>query len=152
MNWQQLKDKIYYLDGSLRDIYVPVTTRHDWIIWANYVNSKYKTSFYTYETEITEEKINIHQVFEIWDGRQDNSSEASIFIDNILIKCYFFADLEIENDITPIEINSNDDHRKLIEYMSGISNVLNKRVILTPENSPEIELVSVSQGAVTFSI
>jgi hypothetical protein len=149
MNWQQLRDKLYYLDGSLRDIYVPCTTRYDWILWANYVNSKYKTSFYTYETEIREEKINADQVFQIWDGRHDNLSEASIFIDNILVKNYFFTDEAIENDVTPSQINSIDDHCKLIEYMSNISKILNKKVILTPENSPEIELV---EGVVTVNL
>ena len=79
-------------------------------------------------------------------------SEASVFIDNILVKSYFFTDEEIENDITPSEINSIDDYCKLIEYMSNISKILNKRVILTPENSPEIELVAVNEGVVTVNL
>jgi len=152
MNWQQFREKIYYLDGSLRDIYVPGATKHDWTVWADYVNRKYKTSFYTYETEITEDRINIHQVFANWDGTHEMLSEASVFIDNILVKSYFFTDEEIENDITPSEINSIDDHYKLIEYMSNISKILNKKVILSPENSPEIELIAVNESVVTVNL
>ena len=152
MDWQQLRDKIYYIDGSLRDIYVHGTTKHDWTIGADYVNRKYKTSFYPYGTEIPKDKIDIHQVFEVWDGIHYNLSNVSVFIDDILIKSYFFTDAEIENDITPKEINSIDDHHKLIEYMSDISEILNKKVILTPENSPDIELIAVSRNVVTVNL
>ncbi len=41
MDFQKLKDKIYYSDGSLRDIYVHNTTKEDWQIWADFVNKNY---------------------------------------------------------------------------------------------------------------
>jgi hypothetical protein len=59
---------------------------------------------------------------------------------------------EIENDITPKEVNSLDDHNKLLEYMKGLSKVLNKQVILTPENQPNFILISVDNNIVKINI
>ena len=38
IDWRELKNKIYYLDGSLRDIYIHGTTRDDWQKWVDFVN------------------------------------------------------------------------------------------------------------------
>jgi hypothetical protein len=151
MNWQQLRDNIYYIDGSLRDILIKGTTKEDWIIWADYVNANYKTSCDVYETDIIEDKIDINNAFKCWEDIDSARLSATVYINDILIKCYFFDDEEIENDITPTEINSMADHQMVLDYMSGLSNVLNKTVILTPENRPEIELISVTENIVTIN-
>jgi hypothetical protein len=41
MEWVDLKKKIYYWDGSWRDIYILETTLEDNKKWADYVNDKY---------------------------------------------------------------------------------------------------------------
>lgn len=51
MNWKDLKDKIYYWDGSWRDIYVQESTRDDWENWINLVNANYKIDWYNGKTE-----------------------------------------------------------------------------------------------------
>jgi len=38
MNWQTIKDKIYYGDGTLRDIYVLNISKEDWAKWIQFVN------------------------------------------------------------------------------------------------------------------
>ncbi len=75
---------------------------------------------------------------------------ATIKIDNIIVKCYFFLDTEIENDITPREIKSLDDHDKLLKYMLDVSSILGKRIVLTPENysEDETELIAIDKGEV----
>jgi hypothetical protein len=42
MNWPDLKSKIYYSDGSLRDIHVLQTNLSDWQKWVDYVNENYR--------------------------------------------------------------------------------------------------------------
>ena len=71
-------------------------------------------------------------------------------IDNIQINNHFFTDTKIENDISPAQINSLQDHEKIISYMTNISNVLNKPIILTPENEPETILIKVSNNFIEF--
>jgi hypothetical protein len=57
MEWKELKEKVYYLDGSLRDIYIHNTTKEDWKIWADFVNEHYRISHHFFETDTDENKI-----------------------------------------------------------------------------------------------
>ena len=57
----------------------------------------------------------------------------------------------MENDIDPREFNSIEDHDKLIKYMIDISILLDKIVILTPENERETVLLKVNKNDVVFS-
>ena len=154
MTWQQLRDNIYYLDGSLRDILIKDTTRDDWAIWVDFVNTEYKTALHIYETDVIEEKIDIKKVFKLWEDVHNVRLAATVFINEIKIQAYFFDEKEIENDITPKEINCMADHQMMVDYMIGLSNALDKTVILTPENMSEgeFEFISVTKGVVTINM
>lgn len=152
MDWQILKEKIYYWDGSWRDIYVHNTTKEDWQVWADFVNKNYKTSFHIYDPEVRTNNVDLIKIFDYWHGIQENCSTATVYIDNIQINAHFFTDQEIENDITPEEINSIDDHNKLVNYMVGLSTALNKIVTLTPENAPDIVLISVDKQKIKINL
>ncbi|MCB9251298.1 MAG: hypothetical protein H6605_02430 [Flavobacteriales bacterium] len=151
MNWQQLKDKVYYCDGSLRDIYVHNTTKADWQIWAEYVNQNYKTTFHIYDTDVRVGKVDLKIVLDYWTGKLDNCSTATVLLDDIQLNTHFFSENEIENDIAPQDINTIADHYKVIKYMVGLSNALNKRVTLTPENTPDIVHISVLKEKVEIN-
>ena len=144
IDWRELKNKIYYLDGSLRDIYIHGTTRDDWQKWVDFVNENYKISVRADHLN-SKEIIDFARIIDYWNGDQENYSTATVHIDNININCHFFCEEEIENDVSPKEINSIEDHNKLMSYMTKLSKLLNKVVILTPENTPEIILFSVGQ-------
>jgi len=150
MDWQELKDKVYYWDGSWRDIYIHNTTKEDWQLWADFVNTNFKTSFHIYETEVKENKVDLTKICEYWNGVHECCSTATVYVDNIKVNAHFFIKEEIENDITPNEINSIDDHNKLVDYMKSLSKILNKPVFLTPENQADFVLISVDKDEVTI--
>lgn len=152
MDWQILKDKIYYWDGSWRDIYVHNTTKEDWQTWADFVNTNYRTSFHIYDTETRNDKVDLTKILDYWNGTKENCSTATVYIDDIQLNAHFFTDEEIENDITPNEINSLDDHNKLMDYMTRLSKVLNKTVVLTPENQSDFVLISVDKDEVKINL
>ncbi|SDR86098.1 hypothetical protein SAMN05216490_0079 [Mucilaginibacter mallensis] len=153
MKWQQLRNSIYYLDGTLRDIYVQGTTKDDWLIWADFVNQNYKVSFNPVGTNLVEGKIDVNKAFEnCFNSDEGECSIATVFLDDILVQIYFFSADEIENDITPVEINSIEDHNKLVNYMLGVSRALKKKVILTPDSQPENELISVYLDEVIVNV
>ncbi len=104
MEWPELKEKIYYEDGSFRDIFIPGATADDWKLWADFVNNNYKVSFTIYEGEITTDKVDFEKVLAFWNGSLDSCIDANVFIGDIIVKAYFFSDDEIENDIIPKEI------------------------------------------------
>jgi hypothetical protein len=58
----------------------------------------------------------------------------SIEVDGILINCHFFTEQEIEFDIDPREITSEEKLSKVFEFMQRIGRLLQKEVIMTPEN------------------
>ena len=151
MKWTELKNKIYYWDGSWRDIYVLNTARHDWKIWVDYVNKNYPIDWFNGKTNTDEKKIDFNVIEEFWSGNLDLCSTAKIFIDKIQINAHFFDDTEMENDIDPREFNSFEDHEKLIKYMTDLSILLDKEVILTPENEHETVLFKVNKNVVAFS-
>ena len=142
MNWKKLKDKIYFWDGSWRDIYIPNTTEKDWNKWINFVNENYQVDWYNGKAEADQNKIDFNVILEYWNGNHDLCSTAKIFIDKIQINAHFFDDQEIENDIDPREFKSITDHNRLMQFMKGISRILNKKVFLTPENEHETILIT----------
>ncbi len=151
MNWGKLKEELYYLDGSLRDIYVKETNIEDNQKWIEYVNSFFRIECFDEITNKIENKINFKRVDKYWKGEIESIVCAKVFIDeNIQINNHFFCYSEIENDIDPTEIKSIEDHNRIVDYMKGMSKLLNKRVILTPENTPEIILMKIENDLITY--
>ena len=150
-NWQELKENIYFEDGSLRDICVFHTKIEDWQKWASFVNEDYRVLFNNYASPTTKEQIDLKEVVNYWNGIQEECLTASFFLNTIKVNTHFFDDSFIENDITPNDIKSINDHHNLMIYMKGLSKALNKEVVLTAENSPEIVLISVfNDGIIVF--
>ncbi len=150
MNWTELKDNVYYCDGSLRDIYVLDVSRHDWEKWVDHVNKNYRIEWFNGKTGTDESQIDFNSVKEVWTGNSDFHTTAKVFVDKIQVNAHFFIDTEIENDIAPAEITSIKEHEKLLKYMTDISTLLNKEVILTPQNMSEIVLVKVMKDDVAY--
>jgi hypothetical protein len=143
MDWNKLKETIYFEDGSLRDIYVQETTIQDWHKWIEHVNSHYTVAFYNGRAQRNEEYIDFEVIKDFWAGKHDLLSTVTISISNIKIKAHFFVVSEIENDIQPREIQSLDDHTALLNDLNDISNALNKPVILTEKNAMNHILLAV---------
>ncbi|HVW96247.1 MAG TPA: hypothetical protein VHA56_09810 [Mucilaginibacter sp.] len=152
MNWEKIKQDIYYLDGSLRDIFVTNTKKDNWLQWAEYVNKNYNLEWYNGNTQTTVDKIDFSIVLEYWNGNTDLYSTAKIFIGNIQINSHFFDDEEFENDISPKEFDNIQDHNLLVKYMSDLSKLFEKTIYLTPENEHDIKLFEVKGDDVKYAI
>lgn len=83
MNWKELKDKIYYWDGSWRDIYVLHTSLTDWEKWIGYVNANYKINWFNGKVESTQEQIDFEVIKEYLNGNFDLCSTATVFVGKI---------------------------------------------------------------------
>ena len=139
MIWEKIKTDIYYSDGSLRDIYVLDSTIEDWKKWIDFINENYQVKFKYFDNQGNkkiESKINFYEVSKYWNN-YENSISAEFLVGEVLLKCYFFSVDEIENDFFPEEVKTIEQHNLIIEYLKSISKILNKEVILTPENYSE---------------
>lgn len=121
MDWAVLKDKVYFNDGSLRDIYVRDVNEDDWRKWIDFVNGNYIVSFKIYEGEEVAPKIEFDRVLQFWNGDRDSGAMATIFVGRAKVNTFFFENGELDNDITPTEFLSIDDHNLLMNYLKAIS-------------------------------
>lgn len=132
----------------MRDIYVFGTDIHDWRKWADLMNEKYKVEFYDAKTELTKDKIDFGTVEECWTQKDREWITATIKLGAVNIRCHFFIDSEIENDIDPRELKSLDDHSNVLKYLRDISVTLDKDVFVTTENTEDDKLISVRENEV----
>ncbi len=151
MNWTALKETIYYWDGSWRDIYIFDVAEEDWIKWIDYINSTYRISWYNGKTDKDEAKVDFNVIKEYWASNGDLISTANVFLGQIQINTHFFSETELESDIDPREFNSIEDHNRLIDYLKDLSHLIEKPVYVTPENTPEIKLITVDKEDVKIN-
>ncbi len=144
-NWKFNKEEIYYEDGSLRDIYVFDTNKEDWRSWSKLVNERFEVEFYNGRTQELEDKINIEEVFNFWTDQTGftDTNTATIKLGKVLIKCYFFIESEIENDIDPREVKTEENHKAIMEYLQQVSIILKKKVVVTSEMAEDDILLEV---------
>ena len=153
MNIEHLQKEIYFEDeGLLRDIYVLNTKITDWKKWVDIVNENYSVEFYNGQTKATENKINFKVVQDYMTGKTDLLNSATINLNGIDINCHFFTDQEIENNVDPIQIKTIEDHNRLLDYLQTVSTALNKRIILTPENSRDYVLIECENGKIKITV
>ena len=136
VSWEELQQYVYYGDGSWRDIYVLNARRADWKIWADFVNANYQVEFFD-DDDAIQSQIDFAKAEAYWDSHgQANMLTAGFFVGELPIRCHFFRDDEIENDIDPSKITSYAVHQQLMDCLTRLSQALGKEkeVVLTPEN------------------
>jgi hypothetical protein len=143
--WKSIKEELYYEDGSLRDLYVFGTNKEDWKNWSSMVNKRFEVEFYNGQTQKLESRIDIETVFSFWKNSEvfADSNYATIKLGKVIIKCYFFIESEIENDIDPREVKEEEDQKAILEYLLSIKQVLKKKVVMTPELEEETILLQI---------
>ena len=141
-NWNSIKNE-FDSDGSLRDIYVYDASPSLWNeLITKISNSKYKLEFthgdQPLELPTTYAEIKLLQ--------EDEPTTLFIWLaDEIQANCHFFIDDEIEIDISPYDINSENDYLKVVDFLKWLSKSLTCNVALTHEGSPEMEILRVSK-------
>lgn len=151
MNWAYLKDKIYYEDGSLRDIFVLHVTISDWQAWVDLVNNKYQVEFYDARSDRRSNQLELGPIVETWTEDQREWVTASIILGRARLNCFFYGEDEIEHDIDPREFKSIEDHNLLIEYLVDVSVSLGKDIMVIEENTRESILMSVVGQQLTIN-
>lgn len=155
MDWEKAKSNIYYDDGTTRDIYVLNAIPSDWEKWKDFVNNNCELKFYlNIDDNYSEtDKINVNVVETFWTGKNTTAS-VTIKLSRIEITCCFFSPTEIEHFIyaRSFESFTLEDHIELIKFMRDLSIAIDKKVVLTPEGCPEIELISTNNEQTTIRL
>jgi hypothetical protein len=125
----------FYIDGSLRDIYVLGTDEQDWQKLLTFL----RTGPYSIEFTFDGQPISLpEQVETIFALRSEHGIELHIDKEHLVLNCFFFTDEEIEFDLDPHDYPADEfgeqQIARLLDLMRTIGKLLNKAVILTPEN------------------
>jgi len=130
MDWQDCR-KAFYVDGSLRDIYVQDTTVADWDVFLDAVSSKITATFVDGEPHPLPTQAS--EIFERSDGE---SFLLEINLGQVKMNSHFFTEEEIELDIDPSDVTSQTELDAIVDVLAVIGRALGRDVILTDENQP----------------
>lgn len=140
-NNQDVLTNIFYLDGSLRDIYVLDTDKYYWNKFLNHLkSSQLNFKLLVDGIEVNDINLNIDDILKISD---EKSVLLIIDLDGVKIHCYFFCIEEIELDINPREVVNSNTANLVFEFMRNISIKLDKEVFIAPENMSDYRLITI---------
>jgi hypothetical protein len=118
-------------DGSLRDIYVLNTDLHDWEKALAFLKSSgNKLEFSTGDTPASVPE----NVASIFNHNEIERSLLQIDLGEIILRCHFFSEDEIEFDLDPRNINDGRSFDRLLAFVKSLGETLGKAVIVTPES------------------
>jgi hypothetical protein len=132
-------DNVWYWDGSLRDIYILGVTASHWQQVVDWLH----TNPYPIEFYIDNERAPLpRDVSSIFERANEVRAFLEIDVESVFIHCHFFWHKEIEFDIDPRQVDSEQKERGITDFMVALGKLLNKEVILTLENWQEAVLLA----------
>jgi hypothetical protein len=132
-------DNAWYADGTLRDIYILGVTISHWQRVVDWLHTNpYPMEFYL-DDELAPLPHNISRVFE---QRNEHGALLKADVEGVTIYCHFFWHKEIEFSIDPRQVDSEQKELGITGFMRALGRLLNKEVILTPENWTETSLLA----------
>lgn len=131
MTWTDYKTEFEW-DESGRDLYIPATTVDDWQRLLDYLSTSQYDLEYSVEDEETPLPSDVRRIFGL---KSDASGFLCVDVHGIPLNCHFFAETEIELDLDPRDVDTEGKLDELFEFMSEVGRLLEKPVLLTPENT-----------------
>jgi hypothetical protein len=136
VSWREAADD-FEPDGSLRDIYVMNTTKEDWEKTYRFLLDTYPNR-YSVDLKEAPAPPTAEAVFPV---HHHASPLLQIFVKEVQVNCHFFTSDEIELDISPSDVTSEEAFLAIVYLMRKLGRLLNKRVVLTPENTPTVSIL-----------
>ncbi len=136
-DYSRIYKDIFYIDGSLRDIYVLGSNEQDWQVLLNFLRLEtYSIEFFV-EGELRPLSARIQDIF-----AQAHDYGVHLRIDeaHLALHCHFFTSKEIEFDLNPRDFHNEQQVLRLLDFIRTIGRLLNREIILTPENLSTVPL------------
>ncbi|BCL84635.1 hypothetical protein ccbrp13_71000 [Ktedonobacteria bacterium brp13] len=113
---------IFYMDGSLRDIYVLRTSEQDWQTLLDFL----RTSSYPLECLVGGEHQPLpEQVTDLFKLEREVGVTLRIDREHLEINCHFFTHEEIEFDLDPKDFQNDQQVSRLLDFIRAIGQLLN---------------------------
>ena len=125
---------VFYIDGSLRDIYVLGTSELDWQAMLTYLRVSPYPLEYSLDDEVRPLPDHAADILVL---RAEHSPLLRIDQQRLGLNCHFFIAEEIEFDLDPKDFQNAQRVSDLLDFMRAIGRVVNKPIILTGENDTQ---------------
>ena len=130
-----LPPDLWLRDGSLRDVYLSNTSQDDWDAFLTVVTQY--PSEYLFDGEV-KGMPNLVAIFE----NREGTHLLRITVGAAQINCHFFTPEEIELDVDPRQVESQETHAAVLSFVEAVAAATGKLATITPENSPESPILS----------
>lgn len=137
IRWDTCKED-FRCDGSLRDIYIKPGTLEDWRALYPLLRT-YPGVEYLVDDVAQPPPDSIEHVFAV---RPSGSPMLRFSVGRALLVFHFFWEEEIECDFYPNDITSQGDLDAMLAFVRQLGDATHKRVVITPENSPELPFIT----------
>jgi hypothetical protein len=127
--------KVFYCDGSYRDIYIRNTSLSDWQAFHEFIkNERLCIEIFKDGARVEFDDLSVEEIFKL---TEQFAIRMCFYLDTLSVHCNFFTIEEIELDIDPKEVIDERIYNNVIEFLLKLSKAVNKEVVLTPENCPD---------------
>lgn len=151
MTLELVKNAIEKIDNKIFiNINASDLSTENWEDLIYYLNNTYKILFKEYVSNKETEKINYKSLLSFWNGETENGYMATIYLETILINCFFNVVNYLEFDVLYKDIVNDENLKKIINFVSSMSNVIDKPFYLEEDNysSTENRLVEIYKNKV----
>lgn len=135
IDWQRVREELQP-DGALRDIYVHGADEQ---LWERFLvalpRSPYRWRLKHGERLIAGPLSHFSEA-----AKLRESDPVLLHVElapTLILACHFFKPEEIELDVVPNDLQSDDAVGMLIDFMKWLGQVVDRPVVLTHENRPE---------------
>jgi hypothetical protein len=131
IRWNQVRDDLIW-DGSWLDIYIRETTLDDWNQFLNVVRRTMQYQYFVNGELATLPLVSV-DIF----SPQKHPKLLSVWVGGAQLNCHFFAEGEIELDLDPRQITSEEIFDAIKQFMEQLAVAIHRSIQLTPENLSE---------------
>ena len=133
-------------DGSLRDVYVHGTSLADWQEVLDLLLSLYPARYLVDGSD----RPLPRSAAQVFSTRASADVAMSFDVRGLRVNCHFFEPEDLELDIEPSEVDSQERFAALQELLRSIGDLLRKPVDLTAENAPDFVMMRYDPASGVF--
>ena len=148
VNYNDLKEKVFYWDGSWRYIYVLNTNIQDWENLYSHFVKNYSIKFTVDGEPVALLPKTAKKIFNL---KENQTPCLCVQVGYIDVCIHFFVEDDFEADIDPRQIKNQEDVIKVLDFIRNIGALLNKSVIMTCENAQSEVLLTYNHLKKDFS-
>lgn len=135
------KKEVFFEDKTLRDVNITNISKLDWYKIIIFLKEKWIN--FSINNEKKDIDILMLEISNYFISQNGETILLTVDINNIKLNWFFMLWSGDFLDVNPIEVKEEEDIKNLINFLKEISILLNKKIYISPESSPETKLLEI---------